>query len=133
MRAMLFLLIGFAGALLIGGALFSPAPMPESAAGLDPAVAPAGGAVRWWCAVLAWLTALLAQPRWLWITHMILVTLFGLLLIAVGLFGFMLDAGFNPGSASDGPAIVGAGVLIMASRALAVYLRRRAVSTQAPA
>lgn len=130
---MLFLLIGFAGALLVGGALFSsPAPVPVSAAGSDSAVAPAGGAVLWWCAALAWLTALLAQPRWLWITHMILVTLSGLLLVAAGLLGFMLDAGFNPGSASQGPAIVGAGALILASRALAVYLRIRATSTEAP-
>jgi hypothetical protein len=134
MRAMLFLLIGFAAAVLVGSAFFpSPATLPADDPVAEMTVAQLGGTVPWLCALLAWLTTLLTQPRWLWLAHMVLVTLLGLFYLAGGLLTWMLDAGFNPGSASAGPAYAGAGLLILASRELAVRLRRRAASTEAPA
>ena len=136
---MLFLLIGFGAAILVGSLFFpshasAPANEPDLGGGTSL------GWVLWGCVVLTWLTALLPQPRWLWITHMILVTLFGLCVVAFGVLGIMvgalLDALYSgPNSRHAwliGLGIAGTGLLILASRALAVYLRIRATSTEAP-
>lgn len=131
MRGMLYLLIGFAVALALGiwlaGMPGSPQDTPIVVSGTP---APETPYFDWplFCALLAlaWGTAFVTRPRWFSLALSLLVVALGSVLIAAGALGTLLDAGFNPQSKSYGPAVVGFGALILASRLLTLVLWWRA-------
>ncbi|WP_242113070.1 hypothetical protein [Luteimonas aquatica] len=124
MRGTLFLLIGFAAAVALGVWWMDASTLQagkQVAAGTEYAP-PLDHATLWAFTAAAWLSAFAVRTPWLYAAHTILFVLLGLALIGLGLAGAWLDAGFRPWERSQGPALIGFGAAILASRALMMVL-----------
>lgn len=128
------MLLGFAAMVMLGMWLMgSPAASPEKAIVSSSASienSPQDWAPLWALLVMAWGTAFAVRTRWLWIAHSVLVVAIGIVLILAGLMSTLLEAGFRPWEKPAGPAIVGFGALILASRALMAVLLLRYKSSR---
>lgn len=134
---MLFLLLGFAVALAIGIGMTKLFGSSLTADMVVPGTLPPETDQFDWpmfCALaaLAWGTAFIIRPRWLCIAISLLIVALGSVLIAAGALGTLLDAGFNPYTKSYGPAVVGFGAAILASRLLTLVLWWRASTSKRP-